>query len=37
MIDGLRSVMRTVVGNEPAPDRNPHLVTAIFFPADRPT
>jgi DNA-binding transcriptional ArsR family regulator len=33
MIEGLRSVLRDVVGNEPAPDRSPHLVTAIFFPA----
>lgn len=32
LIDGLRSVIRTVVDNEPAPGRSPHLVTAIFFP-----
>jgi DNA-binding transcriptional ArsR family regulator len=32
LVDGLRSVIRTVVDNEPTPDRNPHLVTAIFFP-----
>jgi DNA-binding transcriptional ArsR family regulator len=34
MIDGLRSVIRTMVHNEPTPDRSPHLVTAIFFPTD---
>jgi hypothetical protein len=36
MIDGLRSVLRTVADNEPTPDRSPHLMTAIFFPATRP-
>jgi DNA-binding transcriptional ArsR family regulator len=36
MIDGLRSVIRTVVNNEPTPDRSPHLMTAIFFPATPP-
>jgi DNA-binding transcriptional ArsR family regulator len=34
MIDGLRSVIRTAVDNEPTPDRSPHLVTAIFFPTE---
>jgi DNA-binding transcriptional ArsR family regulator len=34
VIDGLRSVIRTVVDNEPAPDRKPHLMTAIFFPTE---
>jgi hypothetical protein len=38
MIDGLHAVIRTVVDNEPTPDRSPHLVSAIFFPTreDRP-
>jgi DNA-binding transcriptional ArsR family regulator len=37
MIDGLRSVIRTVVDNKPTPDRSPHLFTAIFFPAGEDT
>ncbi|TWF80510.1 helix-turn-helix protein [Pseudonocardia hierapolitana] len=37
LIDGLRSVLRNVVDNEPTPDRSPHLVTAIFFPAGEET
>jgi DNA-binding transcriptional ArsR family regulator len=34
MIDELRSVIREAVGNEPAPGRSPHLMTAIFFPTE---
>lgn len=34
LIEGIRSVIRTVVGNEPTPERRPHLMTAIFFPTD---
>jgi hypothetical protein len=37
MIDGLRSVIRTAVDNEPAPDGNPHLVTAISFATSEDT
>jgi DNA-binding transcriptional ArsR family regulator len=36
LIGGLRSLLRDVVDNEPTPDRSPHLVTAIFFPATPP-
>lgn len=36
LIDGIRSVLRDVVDNEPTPDRTPHLMTAIFFPTTRP-
>jgi DNA-binding transcriptional ArsR family regulator len=34
LVDALRSVIRPVVDNEPAPGRSPHLVTAIFFPTE---
>jgi DNA-binding transcriptional ArsR family regulator len=34
LIDGLRFVIRTVVDNEPTPERSPHLMTAIFFPVE---
>jgi DNA-binding transcriptional ArsR family regulator len=33
MIDGLRSVYRSVADNKPTPDRSPHLITTIFFPS----
>jgi hypothetical protein len=36
LVDGLRSVLRGVVDNEPTPERRPHLMTAIFFPATPP-
>lgn len=36
MIDGFRAVLRTAVDNEPTPERRPHLMTAIFFPATPP-
>jgi DNA-binding transcriptional ArsR family regulator len=35
LVDGLRSVLRRAVDNEPTPERRPHLMTAIFFPATR--
>ena len=36
LLDGLRSLLREVVDNQPTPERSPHLVTAIFFPATPP-
>ena len=36
LIDGLRSLLREVVDNQPTPERSPHLVTAIFFPTTPP-
>ncbi|KOX18018.1 ArsR family transcriptional regulator [Saccharothrix sp. NRRL B-16348] len=36
MIGALRDVLRAKADNEPAPERRPHLVSAIFFPIEEP-
>ncbi|MCP2169681.1 hypothetical protein LX83_006567 [Goodfellowiella coeruleoviolacea] len=33
MVDELRAVFAARTGNGPAPNRRPHLVSAIFFPS----
>ncbi|GLW11263.1 transcriptional regulator [Microtetraspora sp. NBRC 13810] len=37
MIDALRQVFAARARNKPTPDRSPHLMSAIFFPAVRPS
>jgi DNA-binding transcriptional ArsR family regulator len=36
MIEELRAVFVARAGNEPAPNRKPHLTSAIFFPIEEP-
>lgn len=36
MIDELRDVLASRAGNEPAPDRSPHLLSMILFPTGEP-
>jgi hypothetical protein len=36
MVSELRAAYVSRAGNQPAPDRRPHLVSAIFFPAEEP-
>lgn len=36
MIGELRAVFASRAGNQPAPGRRPHLVSAIFFPTEEP-
>jgi DNA-binding transcriptional ArsR family regulator len=37
MIDELRPTIASRMGNAPAPGRRPHLMSAIFFPAEEPS
>jgi hypothetical protein len=36
MIGVLREVITSRAGNEPAPDRSPHLLSMILFPTEKP-
>jgi hypothetical protein len=37
MINELRHVFVVRAGNKPAPDRRSHLMSAVFFPTDKPS
>ncbi len=36
LIDAVRAVLASRATNQPAPDRNPHLLSMIFFPTEDP-